>query len=73
MSVPWLTDMAGRLCAAGLLEYRKYYGVKLTTTGEKLAQNVLQRHQLIELSPFSKSSLSGSRLASLYYLNSIGG
>jgi len=48
ISAPSVTDMAGRLGAAGLLDYRKYHGVKLTHRGEKTARNVIQRHQLIE-------------------------
>ncbi len=48
ISAPSVTDMAGRLCAVGLLDYRKHRGVKLTQIGEKSARNVIQRHELIE-------------------------
>ena len=48
ISAPSVTDMAGRLCTAGLLDYRKQHGVKLTEEGEKIALNVIYRHQMIE-------------------------
>jgi len=48
ISAPSVTDMAGRLCDVGLLDYRKHRGVKLTQIGEKTAQNVIRRHELIE-------------------------
>jgi DtxR family Mn-dependent transcriptional regulator len=48
ISAPSVTDMAGRLCTAGLLDYRKQHGVKLTEAGEQIALSVLYRHQIIE-------------------------
>lgn len=48
ISAPSVTDMARRLCISGLLDYRKYHGVRLTEVGEQAARNVIQRHQLIE-------------------------
>ena len=48
ITAPSVTDMASRLCAAGLLHYRKHRGVKLTETGEQAAQSIMQRHLLIE-------------------------
>lgn len=48
ISAPSVTDMAGRLCAAGLLDYRKHHGVKLTEAGEQSARTIMQRHLLIE-------------------------
>ena len=41
--------MAQRLRDAKLLDYRKYYGVRLTARGEEIALRVLRRHRLIEL------------------------
>src|SRR5512143_3046484 len=32
-----------------LLEYRPYHGVRLTTTGEKIALEVIRHHRLLEL------------------------
>jgi len=48
ITAPSVTDMAGRLCTAGLLDYRKQYGVKLTEAGQDIACKVLHRHQIIE-------------------------
>lgn len=49
ISAPSVTDMARRMVAAGLVDYRKYQGVVLTDEGEALALRVLRRHRLIEL------------------------
>lgn len=49
ISAPSVTDMARRMVAAGLVDYRKYQGVVLTTEGEALALRILRRHRLIEL------------------------
>ena len=49
ISAPSVTDMARRLVDAELVDYRKYYGVRLTVEGEQLALRVLRRHRLIEL------------------------
>ncbi|MCA9908923.1 MAG: metal-dependent transcriptional regulator, partial [Anaerolineae bacterium] len=46
---PTVTDMAQRLMTAGLLDYQKYRGVRLTTAGEEIALKMLRRHRLIEL------------------------
>ncbi len=46
---PSVTDMARRMESAGLVDYRKYYGVLLTTEGESMALRVIRRHRLIEL------------------------
>lgn len=48
ITAPSVTDMAGRLCTAGLLDYQKQRGVKLTEAGEQIARNVIYRHQMIE-------------------------
>lgn len=42
-----VTNMVQRLDAEGLLKYEKYRGLALTTTGEELARNITQRHQLL--------------------------
>jgi DtxR family Mn-dependent transcriptional regulator len=46
---PSVTDMARRLETAGLLNYQKYQGVRLTEEGEEVALKVIRRHRLIEL------------------------
>ena len=43
-----VTDMLKKLQAKKLLEYQKYYGVRLTPDGRKLALNVIRRHRLWE-------------------------
>lgn len=49
ISAASVTDMAQRLQEASLIDYRKYYGVRLTSRGERIALRVLRRHRLIEL------------------------
>jgi DtxR family Mn-dependent transcriptional regulator len=49
ISAPSVTDMARRMVDAGLVDYRKYYGVLLTPEGETRALNIIRRHRLIEL------------------------
>jgi DtxR family Mn-dependent transcriptional regulator len=49
ISPPSVTDMARRLESAGLVDYRKYYGVRLTDDGMAIALRVVRRHRLIEL------------------------
>ncbi len=44
-----ITDMAQKLHEAQLIDYRKYYGVRLTKRGKEIALRVLRRHRLIEL------------------------
>lgn len=46
---PSVTDMARRLQASGLVNYRKHRGVTLTTEGEAEALKIIRRHRLIEL------------------------
>jgi DtxR family Mn-dependent transcriptional regulator len=43
------TTMVKTLSESGLVRYEPYVGVRLTTSGEKLASLVLRRHRLIEL------------------------
>jgi DtxR family Mn-dependent transcriptional regulator len=49
ISAPSVTDMAQRLVAAGLVDYQRYKGVVLTSSGRELALTVVRRHRLIEL------------------------
>lgn len=49
VKAPSVTDMARRLEESGLLDYKKYRGVKLTDMGERVALRVLRRHRLLEL------------------------
>lgn len=42
-----VTNMVQRLDTDGLLKYEKYRGLVLTTTGETLAKNIAERHQLL--------------------------
>jgi DtxR family Mn-dependent transcriptional regulator len=46
---PSVTDMARRMADAGLVDYRRYYGVRLTGEGERIALGIIRRHRLIEL------------------------
>lgn len=46
---PSVTEMARRMAEAGLVDYRRYYGVRLTPEGERVALKVIRRHRLIEL------------------------
>lgn len=49
ISAPSVTDMAQRLVDEGLVDYRKYYGVRLTDEGERIALKMVRVHRLIEL------------------------
>lgn len=49
ITAPSVTDMAQRLVENGLVDYRKYRGVRLTEAGEALALKLIRRHRLIEL------------------------
>lgn len=49
IKAPSVTDMARQLEAEQLIDYEKYRGVRLTTSGRELALKVLRRHRLIEL------------------------
>ena len=42
-----VTNMVQRLDSEGLLKYEKYRGLVLTTAGETLARNIMQRHHLL--------------------------
>jgi DtxR family transcriptional regulator, Mn-dependent transcriptional regulator len=49
VKAPSITDMARRMVDAGLVDYQRYKGVRLTETGEQIALKVIRRHRLIEL------------------------
>ncbi len=43
-----VTSMVKALAESGLVDYRPYQGVRLTTPGQTLAVRILRRHRLIE-------------------------
>jgi DtxR family transcriptional regulator, Mn-dependent transcriptional regulator len=49
VKAPSITDMAQRLVAAGMVDYERYKGVRLTPEGEALALKIIRRHRLLEL------------------------
>jgi DtxR family Mn-dependent transcriptional regulator len=46
---PSVTNMVKRLDELRLLRHTRYYGVELTTTGRKIALEVIRHHRLLEL------------------------
>ena len=44
-----VTDMLRKLAEKGLINYKKYQGVTLTESGEKVAINVIRKHRLWEV------------------------
>ena len=44
-----VTEMANKLSKQGLIEYRKYKGIKILAKGKKIAVGVLRKHRLWEL------------------------
>lgn len=44
-----VTDMLKKLKSQKLLQYEKYYGVKLTAEGKKVALHIIRKHRLWEL------------------------
>ena len=44
-----VTEMVKKLADKNLVDYQKYYGVKLTDTGRKQALNIVRKHRLWEL------------------------
>lgn len=44
-----VTDMLKKLSRDGLIDYKKYKGIKLTTEGESYAKNMLRRHRIWEV------------------------
>jgi len=49
VSAASVTNMVKRLAQLGLVDYESYRGVKLTTTGEKVALEIIRHHRLLEL------------------------
>jgi DtxR family Mn-dependent transcriptional regulator len=49
VKAPSVTDMARRMVESGMIDYQRYYGVRLTTLGITTALTVIRRHRLIEL------------------------
>lgn len=49
ISAPSVSDMTQRLEEAGLVTWRKWHGIRLTSSGENEALMILRRHRLIEL------------------------
>jgi DtxR family transcriptional regulator, Mn-dependent transcriptional regulator len=44
-----ITDMIKKMAEKGLVNYQKYQGVSLTSTGNKIATNLIRKHRLWEL------------------------
>lgn len=42
-----VTEFLQKLEKMGLIEYKPYYGVKLTSKGEKLAKNLERKHRIL--------------------------
>lgn len=49
-----VTDMIKRLAEKKIVTYKKYYGVRLTAQGEKIALDVIRKHRLWEVFLVSK-------------------
>jgi len=43
-----VTEMTQRLASEGYLEYERYRGVRLTPSGQKVAERIKRRHRLLE-------------------------
>ena len=53
-----VTDMMQKLDSKGVVSYRKYKGVKLTSDGEKLALDIIRKHRLWEVFLYRKLGFS---------------
>jgi DtxR family Mn-dependent transcriptional regulator len=62
VSAPSVTNMFKRLAERGLVEYSRYEGVRLTTSGRKAALRLLRRHRLIELFLFECLGMSWAEI-----------
>lgn len=49
LSGPSVTNMVKRLAELGLVEHSRYYGVRLTDAGARVALEVIRHHRLLEL------------------------
>ena len=47
VSAPSVTKMLKKLDADGYLEYEKYYGIDLTEGGQRIADNIKQKHGIL--------------------------
>jgi len=47
VSAPSVTKMLKKLDADGYLEYEKYYGIDLTEKGQRVADNIKQKHGIL--------------------------
>lgn len=49
LSGPSVTNMVKRLAELGVVEHNRYYGVRLTDAGTRVALEVIRHHRLLEL------------------------
>ncbi len=56
------TDMLKRLKSKSLLEYKKYYGFRLNSAGNKLALKIIRRHRLWEFFLVSKLDMEWEKI-----------
>ena len=47
VSAPSVTKMLKKLDAEGFIEYEKYYGISLTDKGQRIADNIKQKHGIL--------------------------
>ena len=47
VSAPSVTKMLKKLDADGFIEYEKYYGINLTEKGQRIADNIKQKHGIL--------------------------
>ncbi len=57
-----VTDMLKKLKQKKIVTYEKYYGVRLTTQGEKIAKSVIRKHRLWEVFLVEKLNYSWDRI-----------
>ena len=53
-----VTDMMQKLAEKGLVSYKKYYGVQLTSSGQLIALNTIRKHRLWEVFLVDKLSFN---------------
>ena len=47
VSAPSVTKMLKKLDSDGFIEYEKYYGINLTDKGQRIADNIKQKHGIL--------------------------
>ncbi len=57
-----VTDMLKKLKQKKIITYEKYYGVRLTQQGEKIAKSVIRKHRLWEVFLVEKLNYSWDRI-----------